>query len=110
VAGGIGNDIYHFRANFDSVSVRDAGGAHDVIEFEDQPELRLGLARSGANLRQPAITLGDTASVTVADWYAGTAFQIEEFRVGGYSIAASDINQLVAAGGSWMHDLPRKPI
>ncbi len=109
LSGGLGNDKYWFDASFGDVTVRDVEGEHDLVEIFNMNADAFSAVRSGLDLKMSRID-APSSTITIADWYSGAGFQIEEFRIGNALITSSDMNLLVSTTPGSMAQFPRTVI
>ncbi|WP_211243404.1 calcium-binding protein [Chitiniphilus eburneus] len=97
--GGNGNDTYQFGAGFgaDRIVENDAtSGNTDLAQFADAASDQLWFRRVGSDLEVSVIGTGD--KVTVASWYSGTKYHVEQFKTAdGKMLLDSQVDALVSA-------------
>jgi Ca2+-binding RTX toxin-like protein len=106
--GGAGNDVlndtssassdtYRWGIGRGSDTITDAGGTLDHVDlFAGITAAQLKFTRSVNDLTLSVI--GQTDKLVVKNWYASTAYQVEEFRLDdGSAIMAAQVNNLVNA-------------
>jgi len=97
--GGTGNDTYLFGRGYgtDTVHDHDAGGNTDTLRFAaDIASDQLWLRQAGNDLEISVIGSADTT--TVADWYLGSAYRIEQIDAGdGKRLTDANVDALVQA-------------
>ncbi|MGL5471661.1 MAG: calcium-binding protein, partial [Shewanella sp.] len=93
--GGNGNDDYHFASGGGHDRILDNQG-NDTLHFDDITSDQLWFRRDDKNL---VVTIkGGTDSVTLGDWYAGAANQVETFvAADGKKLLSSQVQLLVDA-------------
>ncbi|WP_305809615.1 calcium-binding protein, partial [Pseudomonas sp. ML96] len=85
-----------------TITETENGYAHtDVLRFgSDIGAEDLWLSRSGSDLKLQVIGAGD--SVSIKNWYSGSAYQIEQFQIAdGRALTASQVQNLVNAMASF---------
>ncbi len=99
LSGGIGSDVYRFDRGWgqDTVSNYDwSSSKTDAIEFAaDITPDTLWFSRQGSNL--VIDSRGTEDSVTVLDWYSGSAQRLEVIQAGSSSLYANQVDNLVNA-------------
>ncbi len=98
--GGTGNDTYLFGRGDGQDVIYDydttAGNTDRLIFGEDVAADQLWFSRSGSHLQVSVI--GSTDRVTIDNWYAGTAYRVEEFHAGdGAILLHNQVEALVSA-------------
>ncbi|WAG12993.1 hypothetical protein NRZ32_07645 [Aeromonas dhakensis] len=93
--GGNGNDDYHFGSGGGHDRILDNQG-NDTLHFDDITSDQLWFRRDDKNL---VVTIkGGADSVTLGDWYAGAANQVETFvAADGKKLLSSQVQLLVDA-------------
>ncbi|MFM5571225.1 calcium-binding protein, partial [Aeromonas veronii] len=108
--GGNGNDDYHFASGGGHDRILDNQG-NDTLHFDDITSDQLWFRRDDKSL---VVTIkGGADAVTLGDWYAGAANQVETFvAADGKKLLSSQVQLLVdamaafnppVAGGSQLH-------
>ncbi len=74
----------------------DSGGVRDVLRFDDASvtQNNLSVSRQGQDLKFGI--LGGNDSVTLKDWYAGPAKQIERIEANNMKLESIKVDQLVS--------------
>ncbi|WP_425806719.1 calcium-binding protein [Desulfitobacterium sp. Sab5] len=116
--GGAGNDTYMFNAGYGQDTIYDydtATGNKDSVTFGEDL-LKLVFTHEENDLK---ISMnGTTDSLTINSWYAGTAYQVEEFKApDGSKLTNIQVEQLIQAmasftqqnGMSWNQAIQDKP-
>jgi Ca2+-binding RTX toxin-like protein len=97
--GGRGNDTYLFNAGDGRDTLVDADTSWfntDVLKINGATSSQLWLSREGRDLCVSII--GTQDGVTIKNWYAGSANQIERITAGdGKSLSSSRVNAMVSA-------------
>ncbi|MCF5880955.1 hypothetical protein K3H40_18045, partial [Aeromonas veronii] len=93
--GGNGNDDYHFASGNGHDRILDNQG-NDTLHFDDITSDQLWFRRDDKSL---VVTIkGGADSVTLGDWYAGAANQVETFvAADGKKLLSSQVQLLVDA-------------
>jgi len=101
LAGGAGSDIYRFYRGdgADVVQENDSTpGNQDILSLGwgiDESQVWLSKVNAGKDLRISIIGTGD--SVTVSNWYAGSASHIEKIYTGSKELLDTNVDKLVSA-------------
>jgi|GEM_PF-2051375 len=101
LAGGAGSDTYLFNrgGGADLIQENDAtAGNKDVLRFGssiDASQVWLSKVNAGKDLRLSII--GSSDSITVSNWYAGSANHVEEIYAGGKKLLDTNVDKLVNA-------------
>ncbi|MCW5788346.1 MAG: hypothetical protein KIT49_12725 [Nitrospira sp.] len=115
--GGTGNDVFQLARGDGQDTIADASGTGDRLNFASGVNpLDLMLSQSANDLR--IAVYGSTDQVTIANWYAGAANQIETVQAGnGQQLMSTQVNQLIQAmagftqqtGLSWDQAIAQRP-
>lgn len=115
--GGTGNDVFLLARGDGQDTITDASGTGDRLSFASGVNpLDLMLSQSANDLR--IAVYGSTDQVTIANWYAGAANQIETVQAGnGQQLMSTQVNQLIQAmagftqqtGLSWDQAIAQRP-
>ncbi len=115
--GGAGNDVFQLARGDGQDTITDASGAGDRLSFSSGiNSLDLMLSQSANDLR--IAVYGSTDQVTIANWYAGAANQIETVQAGnGQQLLNTQVSQLIQAmagftqqtGLSWDQAITQRP-
>jgi Ca2+-binding RTX toxin-like protein len=101
--GGKGNDTYLFNRGEGQDVIVDTDSTwfnSDLLKVGGATSKQLWLTKSGSNL--DIKILGTSDKVTVQNWFAGSANQVEKITAGdGKSLSASKVNALVNAMASF---------
>jgi Ca2+-binding RTX toxin-like protein len=97
--GGIGNDTYIYNLGYGANTISDydaTAGNVDTLSFGSGISgQNLWFARNGSNL--VVTVLGSSNTVTINNWYSGTANDLEEFTTTDGLRLDSQLTQLVSA-------------
>ena len=104
LSGGNGSDTYLFSRTDGKDSLYDydtTAGNQDVLSFDQSVASdQLWFRRSGSNLEVSVI--GTTDSVTIQNWYSGSAYRVEQFKAAdGKTLLDSQVQSLVDAMASF---------
>ncbi|ULA61950.1 MAG: hypothetical protein LZF60_380162 [Nitrospira sp.] len=115
--GGTGNDVFQLARGDGQDTITDASGTSDRLSFASGINpLDLMLSQSANDLR--IAVYGSTDQVTISNWYAGAANQIETVQAGnGQQLISTQVNQLIQAmagftqqtGLSWDQAIAQRP-
>ena len=115
--GGTGNDLFQVARGDGQDTITDASGSSDRLSFASGINpLDLMLSQSANDLR--IAVYGSTDQVTITNWYAGAANQIETVQAGnGQQLMSTQVNQLIQAmagftqqtGLSWDQAIAQRP-
>jgi Ca2+-binding RTX toxin-like protein len=115
--GGIGNDTFRFSRGEGQDLVRDGGGTTDKLLYDSGIDpLDLVISRQANDLR--LAIHGSTDTVTIQNWYAGTANRTETIQAGnGQTLLSTQVDQLIQAmaaftlqsGLSWDQAIDQRP-
>ncbi len=115
--GGTGNDVFQFARGDGQDTIADGSGTSDRMSFASGINpLDLMLSQSANDLR--IAVYGSTDQVTISNWYAGAANQIETVQAGnGQQLMSTQVNQLIQAmagftqqtGLSWDQAIAQRP-
>ncbi len=115
--GGAGNDVFQLARGDGQDTITDASGTSDQLSFASGIDpLDLMLSQSANDLR--IAVYGSTDQVTIANWYAGAANQVETVLAGnGQQLMSTQVNQLIQAmagftqqtGLSWDQAIAQRP-
>jgi Ca2+-binding RTX toxin-like protein len=115
--GGVGNDVFQLARGDGQDTITDASGTSDQLSFASGIDpLDLMLSQSANDLR--IAVYGSTDQVTIANWYAGAANQVETVLAGnGQQLMSTQVNQLIQAmagftqqtGLSWDQAIAQRP-
>ncbi len=115
--GGTGNDVFQFARGDGQDTIADGSGTSDRMSFASSINpLDLMLSQSANDLR--IAVYGSTDQVTISNWYAGAANQIETVQAGnGQQLMSTQVNQLIQAmagftqqtGLSWDQAIAQRP-
>jgi Ca2+-binding RTX toxin-like protein len=109
LSGGAGNDTYLFARGDDQDTIKEndtTTNNHDVLNFlHDINHDQLWFTQDNDDLRIHVI--GTQDQVTIANWYEGTASQVEEIQASdGHILANNQVDQLVQAMASFNPPVP----
>jgi Ca2+-binding RTX toxin-like protein len=115
--GGAGNDTFKFSRGDGQDLVRDNGGTADKLLYDPGINpLDLVISRQANDLR--LAVHGSTDTVTIQNWYAGTANRTETIQTGdGQILLSTQVDQLIQAmaaftqqtGVSWDQAIDQRP-
>lgn len=115
--GGTGNDMFQLTRGDGQDTITDGSGTGDRLSYATGINpLDLMLSQSANDLR--IAVYGSTDQVTIANWYAGAANQIETVQAGnGQQLMSTQVNQLIQAmagftqqtGLSWDQAVAQRP-
>lgn len=115
--GGVGNDTFRFSRGEGQDLVRDGGGTADKLLHDSGIDpLDLIISRQANDLR--LAIHGSTDTVTIENWYAGTANRTETIQAGnGQTLLSTQVDQLIQAmaaftqqsGLSWDQAIDQRP-
>lgn len=115
--GGVGNDTFRFSRGEGQDLVRDGGGTADKLLYDSGIDpLDLIISRQANDLR--LAIHGSTDTVTIENWYAGTANRTETIQAGnGQTLLSTQVDQLIQAmaaftqqsGLSWDLAIDQRP-
>jgi len=115
--GGTGSDVFQLTRGDGQDTIIDASGTGDRLSYATGINpLDLILSQSANDLR--IAVYGSTDRVTIANWYAGAANQIETVQAGnGQQLMSTQVNQLIQAmagftqhtGLSWDQAVAQRP-
>ena len=104
LSGGGGNDTYRFAvgSGVDTISEYDTTvGNADILAFGPKTAIEQLWFRKVANDLEVSI-IGTPDKVTVSNWYAGSAYHVEQFQTaGGKVLLDSQVQNLVQAMASF---------
>jgi Ca2+-binding RTX toxin-like protein len=115
--GGTGSDLFQLARGEGHDTITDASGTGDRLSYASGINpLDLMLSQSANDLR--IAVYGSTDQVTITNWYAGSANQIETIQAGnGQQLMSTQVNQLIQAmagftqqtGLSWDQAVAQRP-
>ena len=117
INGGTGNDVFLLARGDGQDTIADVSGTGDRLNFSSGINpLDLMLSQNANDLR--IAVYGSTDQMTISNWYAGAANQIETVQAGnGQQLMNTQVNQLIQAmagftqqsGLSWDQAIAQRP-